>query len=102
MASVVTFWQLPSEEESFLRYLARGGDVCAIRHMEAVADPAAIHPVPVEELIGRADTQRLYLTLRSVAMIPLELHRWDPKSPGSKFGSRCRSGSPQSCTTPAR
>jgi hypothetical protein len=80
MASVVTFWQLPCEEERFLRFLTRGGDVVAIRHMEAVVDRASIHPLPVGELIGRADTRRLYLTLRSVTAGSLELHRWEPKT----------------------
>ena len=82
MASVVAFWQLPSEEESFLGYLARGGDVVAIRHREAVSDPAAIHPVPVAELIGRTDTHRLYLTLQSETAEPLELRRWEPETRG--------------------
>src|SRR5262245_25770966 len=81
MASVVSFWQLPAEEERFLRYLADGGEVVAIRHMEAVADPAAIRPVPVADLFGRTDTSRLYLTLRSAVARPLKLHRWEPDSP---------------------
>ena len=82
MASVVTFWQLPSEEEAFLRYLSRGGDVVAIRHCEAVPDPSAIRPTSVAELIGRRDCDRVYLTLKSVTAGPLPLHRWDPESPG--------------------
>jgi hypothetical protein len=82
MPSVVTFWQLPTEEEAFLRYLGRGGESVAVRHMEAVPDPATLRPVPVEELVGRTDTGRLYLTLRSVVAEPLPLHRWEPESPG--------------------
>jgi hypothetical protein len=82
MASVVTFWQLPAEEEALLHYLARAGDVVGIRHREAVPDPKVIHPVPVMELIGRTDTCRLYLTLQSVTAEPLELHRWEPETPG--------------------
>jgi hypothetical protein len=81
MASVVSFWQLPEEEVTFLRYLARNGEVVAIRHMEAVPDPAALQAVPVEELVGRPDSTRLYLTLRAVVADPLPLHRWEPKSP---------------------
>jgi hypothetical protein len=79
MASVVTFWQLPDEEAAFLRSLARGGQVVAIRHRETVPDPAPLRPVPVEELVGRADAGRLYLTLRSVTTGPLPLHRWEPE-----------------------
>jgi hypothetical protein len=82
MASVIAFWQLPTEEASFLRYLARSGEVFAIRHMEAVDDPAALRPLPIEELIDRTDAGRLYLTLRSVGLAPLALHRWDPQTPG--------------------
>jgi hypothetical protein len=82
MASVVTFWQLPSEEEALLRYLSRGGDVVAIRHCEAVPDPAAIRPTPVTDLVGRPDSGRVYFTLRLVVAEPLPLHRWDPESPG--------------------
>jgi hypothetical protein len=81
MASVVTYWQLPAEDEVFLRYLAREEDVVAIAHREAVLDPTTIRPVPVADLIGRTDTRRLYLTLRSVAAEPLPLHEWEPKSP---------------------
>ena len=82
MASVLSFWQLPDEEKAFLRYFARGGEVVAIRHMEAVADPAALRPLSVEELIGRSDSIRLYFTLRSVVADPLRLHRWESESPG--------------------
>jgi hypothetical protein len=62
IATVFTFWQLRSEEKTFLRYLARGGEVVAIRHQEAVHDPAAIRAEPVADLIGRHDAGRLYLT----------------------------------------
>jgi hypothetical protein len=82
MASVVTFWQMPGEEERFFHYLARSADAVAIRHMEAVPDPAAIHPVPIEEVTGRTDAGRLYVTLRSVTTGPLPLHCWEPDSPG--------------------
>lgn len=82
MASVMTFWQLPDEEAEFLRYLARCGEAVAIRHMEAVSDPAALKPVPVEEVVGRPDAGRLYLTLRSVVTESLPLHRWEPELPG--------------------
>jgi hypothetical protein len=82
MASVVTFWQMPGEEERFLRYLAGSGEVVAIRHREAVPDPAAIRPAPIEEVIGRTDAGRLYLTLRAVTTGPLPLHRFEPASPG--------------------
>jgi hypothetical protein len=83
MASVLTFWQLPDDELEFFRYLARSGEVVAIRHREAVLDPSTIRPVPVEELVGRQDADRLYLTLRSVATEPLPLHQWQPESPGA-------------------
>jgi hypothetical protein len=83
MASVVTFWQLPDEETAFLRYLARGGEVVAIRHMEAVPDPATLRAVAVEELVNRPDAARLYLTLRSAVADPLPLYRWEPESPGA-------------------
>jgi hypothetical protein len=82
MASVVSFWQLPDEEPAFLRYLGRGSEVVAIRHMEAVPNPDTIQPVPVKELIGRPDADRLYLTLLSVVAEPFPLHRWEPESPG--------------------
>jgi hypothetical protein len=82
MASVVTFWQMPSEEEVFLRYLARGEDVVAIRHREAVPDPSVIRPISVADLIGRPDADRVYLTLQSVVAEPLPLYRWEPESPG--------------------
>ncbi len=82
MASVVSFWQLPDEEATFFRYLARGGKVVAIRHMEAVPDPATLRPMPVETLVGRPDAGRLYLTLRSAVADPLPLHRWEPETPG--------------------
>lgn len=82
MASVVTFWQLPDEEAAFLRYLAGGGEVVAIRHMEAVPDPVSLRPVPVEELVGRTDAGRLYFTLGSIATEPMPLHRWEPEPPG--------------------
>jgi hypothetical protein len=80
MAAVVSFWQLPEEEAAFLRYLARDGQVVAIRHMEAVPDPASLRAVPIEELVGRSDSSRLFLTLRSVVSDSLPLHRWEPKS----------------------
>jgi len=82
MPSVVGFWQLPSEEAMFFRYLARGGDVVAIRHREAVPDPSVIRPLSVADLIGRQDSDRVYLTLQSVVAEPLPLHRWEPESSG--------------------
>ncbi len=82
MASVVTFWQLPGEEDAFFRYLARDNELVAIRHMEAVTDPTAIRPVLIEEVIGRTDAGRLYLSLRPVTVGPLPLHCFEPKSPG--------------------
>jgi hypothetical protein len=82
MASVVTFWQLPSEDAVLLRYLDRGGEVVAIHHREAVPDPAMIRPLSVADLIGRQDSDRVYLTLQSVVADPLPLHRWEPESSG--------------------
>lgn len=81
MAAVVGFWQMPGEKERFLRYLARSGEVVAIRHREAVPDPVTLRPLPIEDVIGRPDAGRLYLTLRSVTTGPLPLHRWEPESP---------------------
>jgi hypothetical protein len=80
--AVATFWQMPKDEEAFLRYLARGEKVMAIRHMEAVPDPNAIRAQPVASLIGRTDAHRLYLTLASAAREPLPLFRWEPEVPG--------------------
>lgn len=82
MASVVAFWQLPNEEEAFLHYLAQDENVVAIRHREAVPDPATIRAIPVEELIGRTDNSRLYLTLQTVVEAPMDLKRWEPTAPG--------------------
>jgi hypothetical protein len=81
LASGVTYWQLPDEEADFFRYLAER-EVVAIRHMEAVADPAVLRPVPVCDLIGRADESRLFLTVPEVVSEPLPLKAWEPASPG--------------------
>jgi hypothetical protein len=83
VASVVTFWQLPDEEAAFFRYLAREAEVVAVRHTEAVPDPATIQSVPVKEFIGRSDTSRLHFTLKSVASEPLVLRRWESESAGN-------------------
>jgi hypothetical protein len=81
MPSVVTFWQMPSEEEKFFRYLARF-DARAIRHPEDVADPEKIRAVPIKSLIGRKDAERVYLTLPSMLEKPLSLQKWNQDKPG--------------------
>lgn len=77
MASVVTFWQMPDEEDHLFRHLAKREDACAIPFSEAVTDPSLIIAMPMESLVGRCASNRLYLTLREFAKVP-PLHAWAP------------------------
>ena len=63
MASCVTFWQLPGEEDVFFRYLMQKDNVYALPLMEAVADPSLIRAEPIERFLGRkSDTRTLHNT----------------------------------------
>lgn len=54
MASVVTFWQFPEEEERFLTYLEKTGDILACIG-GPVTEPSRLEPRPVRELIECED-----------------------------------------------
>jgi hypothetical protein len=79
MACVVTFWQLPQEEDLFFSYVSRKDDVDAFPLIEAVADPGLIRAAPISQLVGRASDVRLYITPREYAASP-KLFAFQPTS----------------------
>src|SRR6516164_208184 len=81
MASGVTFWQLPEEEEVFFRYLMQKDSVQAFPLMEAVADPRLIRAAPIEQLLGRNSDMRLYITPQEYADHP-KIFAFEPTGPG--------------------
>jgi hypothetical protein len=54
MAAVVTFWRFPDEEERFLRYVVKTGDIWACTG-ERVTDVKRLEPRPIIELIREHD-----------------------------------------------
>jgi hypothetical protein len=70
MASGVTFWQMPDEEEVFFRYLLSKGDIDAFSFLFPARDPSDLRSSPLEAFLGRTDDTRLYLTLHEYAVQP--------------------------------
>jgi len=83
MASGVTFWQLPEEEEVFFRYLMQKDSVQAFPLREAVADPRLIRAAPIEQFLGRKSDIRLYITPQEYGSCPIRL----AGSPAAFYGN---------------
>jgi hypothetical protein len=81
MASVVTFWQLPEEEDVFFNYLSRKDDVHAFPLEDAVADPGLIRSAAIRQFVGRESDTRLYITPREYAASP-KVFAFQPTSLG--------------------
>ena len=74
MPAVVTFWQLPDEEEAFLSYLENTGTVLALPD-HWVKKKEDLSPLPIRKFIADRDPNQLLFGLEErLAEIPVE--RW--------------------------
>lgn len=58
MPSIVSYWQLPDEEEKFLTYLDRSGDILACT-WDSVLDPAELEPRPLRAYLSEETPDRV-------------------------------------------
>jgi hypothetical protein len=71
MASTVTFWWFPDEEEAFLEFLERTGQVLALP-FAATETKDGLVPRPFREYITAADPHQCFLLLADVAELIIE------------------------------
>jgi hypothetical protein len=80
MATGLTFWQMPEEQDRFLRHVSEAGGVLAISHFEALSDPKDLRPVPLAAFVGLRDFKRLHIFLAEFAD-DIPIHEF-PSGPG--------------------
>jgi hypothetical protein len=61
MAAGLTFWQMPEDQDVFLEYLAKTGNIVAISHFAAVPLRNALRPLPLGSFVGAGDFERLHI-----------------------------------------
>ncbi|MDX1964707.1 MAG: hypothetical protein SFX18_16275 [Pirellulales bacterium] len=65
MASVVTFWQLPDEEQRFFDYMESTGEVVAITTLR-VYEQSEIAPIPIRQFVANNNSMQLYIGLKTL------------------------------------
>jgi hypothetical protein len=61
MATGLTFWQMPEEQDRFLEHVAKADDTLAIRHFEALPDRSDLRVLPLAAFVGLHDFKRLHI-----------------------------------------
>jgi len=61
MATGLTFWQMPEEQDRFLEHVAETGDVVAISHFEALPQRKDLRALPLAAFVGSRDFKRLHI-----------------------------------------
>lgn len=76
MATGLTFWQMPDEQDAFLDYVAKTGDILAISDFEAVPLRENLRPVPVADFMGHS-FKRLHIFPSEFANC-IVIREWPP------------------------